>query len=637
MVDEDLGLHCSRRQYTSDPGKSKTCHTSIIADISKPGETAQHSKPTFCCKPGGLMLHIGQKAHTATLSQTGIYSSSEPANRAYWPRQHGQIGHNTIPGKTATILDEEKTSSHSYVGVYQASNYIGPKIQTGIYSSSIPVNRAYGPRQHGQTGQTGIAFNQDAVLPTKIFLSKHPASEAELLVKVEVESPDKSKRVRPSTGKSPKMGAMPITCPQTSSCSAGDHVEKKLVAPCDQVATQIVAEVIEEAPASRPPPMDADSLGLGDAGPVVCDQIGLPPFTDSDSVGLFDAGAVSITLRPVADEDCKEAFGLAVDAISLAPELGSVVDIAAELRGPPESVALISNDEILTKIGSTLDSPIELTCNADVSATGIKLVDLDITPESINRLTSKYSLANPVHVEPTTVSPRGSQDGDQQGKVLETIGKSLLPLGSVAFDLDNYPMTESSMSEEVEADEWIALKFRPSPMALGSMPSPEDGENLSPRTFGSLIHESLEALGLGDWLALRSGPSTILLFAGDCWSLAGLGCCWMVWLTRFDDWLAWPIRLLCWFGTQDSGLGLSDRLRWNLELRPNADLGFNLLLEWYVVLFKPGRGFWGELAGLACCRGVSVKKKKEEEFWGKSGWVFQPVLPDWLACFWGQV
>ncbi|GMH04839.1 hypothetical protein Nepgr_006679 [Nepenthes gracilis] len=41
------------------------------------------------------------------------------------------------------------------------------------------------------------------------------------------------------------------------------------------------------------------------------------------------------------------------------------------------------------------------------------IVDLDITPESINLITSKYSLADPVRVEPSSVSPRSSPDGDQ--------------------------------------------------------------------------------------------------------------------------------------------------------------------------------------------------------------------------------
>ncbi|GMH14643.1 hypothetical protein Nepgr_016484 [Nepenthes gracilis] len=80
-------------------------------------------------------------------------------------------------------------------------------------------------------------------------------------------------------------------------------------------------------------------------------------------------------------------------------------------------------------------------------------VDVDITPESINWLTSKYSLADPIHVESTSVSPTGSPDGDQLGEVQEAIGKDLIPLGSDDLSLDNYPMKESSMSEEVEGDE----------------------------------------------------------------------------------------------------------------------------------------------------------------------------------------
>ncbi|GMH04826.1 hypothetical protein Nepgr_006666 [Nepenthes gracilis] len=111
------------------------------------------------------------------------------------------------------------------------------------------------------------------------------------------------------------------------------------------------------------------------------------------------------------------------------------------------------NDEIPSKIGPVLDSPVELSCNAHVSAAGNKPVDLDSTPKSINRLTRKYSLADPVLVEPTSVCPRGSLDGDQQGGDLEAFGKSLLPLGSDNLTLESCPTMESSMSEEVESDE----------------------------------------------------------------------------------------------------------------------------------------------------------------------------------------
>ncbi|GMH12957.1 hypothetical protein Nepgr_014798 [Nepenthes gracilis] len=101
----------------------------------------------------------------------------------------------------------------------------------------------------------------------------------------------------------------------------------------------------------------------------------------------------------------------------------------------------------------------------DVSATGNKLVDLDSTPESINRLTRKYSLADPVLVEPTLVCPRGSLDGDQQGGDLEAFRKSMLPLGLDNLALESFPTMESSMSEEVEFDE-------AEPMSVTLLPSP---------------------------------------------------------------------------------------------------------------------------------------------------------------------
>ncbi|GMH29450.1 hypothetical protein Nepgr_031293 [Nepenthes gracilis] len=97
--------------------------------------------------------------------------------------------------------------------------------------------------------------------------------------------------------------------------------------------------------------------------------------------------------------------------------------------------------------------------NADVLAissakeAGNKPVDPDLTLKSINRLTKKYSLADPIIAEPTSVSPRGSLDGDQQGGDREAFGKSLLPLGSNVLAPVYCPTMEYSMSEEVEADE----------------------------------------------------------------------------------------------------------------------------------------------------------------------------------------
>ncbi|GMH06198.1 hypothetical protein Nepgr_008038 [Nepenthes gracilis] len=121
-----------------------------------------------------------------------------------------------------------------------------------------------------------------------------------------VESLDKSRRFWPSAGKSPRKGALPIIGPLTSTSSAGvtselgcpcnssapllsdclpvsvkNHEVKNLVAPCAQFAEQTVAEVLEEAPASRPPPANADSLGSSDVGPVVCAQIGMLPTNTS--------------------------------------------------------------------------------------------------------------------------------------------------------------------------------------------------------------------------------------------------------------------------------------------------------------------------------------------------------------------
>ncbi|GMH19177.1 hypothetical protein Nepgr_021018 [Nepenthes gracilis] len=226
----------------------------------------------------------------------------------------------------------------------------------GSCSRMLPVLLSAAPFLARQIGPTWTLlarqiFMQDAVLPSKIFLSKHSASEAEVVVEVEVESSDKSKRFWPSSGMSPRMGATPIVCPQTSSCSAGessvidcpgnppapllsdclsvkDHVEKKLVSLCTQVAAQFVDEVPEEAHAPRPPPTDAVSLISGNGGPV--DGEGPSPpgalvdhqravtlhdwhrVSDaevSSGEGLLGAGDAPLSIRPPASGVRLDALG----------------------------------------------------------------------------------------------------------------------------------------------------------------------------------------------------------------------------------------------------------------------------------------------------------------------------------------
>ncbi|GMH29453.1 hypothetical protein Nepgr_031296 [Nepenthes gracilis] len=151
-----------------------------------------------------------------------------------------------------------------------------------------------------------------------------------------------------------ELGTTDFDCPGNppplSDCiqiSVKDHVEKKVVAPCYQAAVQIDAEIIEEAPASHPPPVDATSLSLGDAG--LC-------------------GSISLILGS---------------------ELGCVGRQSLLICGGPEPVVLISNVEIPSKPGSVLVPPVELTSNAHFFASSYKLVDIDITPESINQLTPR--------------------------------------------------------------------------------------------------------------------------------------------------------------------------------------------------------------------------------------------------------
>ncbi|GMH03723.1 hypothetical protein Nepgr_005562 [Nepenthes gracilis] len=74
---------------------------------------------------------------------------------------------------------------------------------------------------------------------------------------------------------------------------------------------------------------------------------------------------------------------------ALAPGQGCVGG-NADLCGP-EPVALLSNIEIPSKPRCMAGSSVELTSNALVYACGYKLVDFDVTPESINQLTRKYS------------------------------------------------------------------------------------------------------------------------------------------------------------------------------------------------------------------------------------------------------
>ncbi|GMH07501.1 hypothetical protein Nepgr_009341 [Nepenthes gracilis] len=84
------------------------------------------------------------------------------------------------------------------------------------------------------------------------------------------------KRFRPSAGKFPKKRAMPKIGPQPSAFSVGPFGEG-LGGPVPQFAKQLLPEDLEEARASRPPPATAVSLGLDDAGFVVCSQVGMHP------------------------------------------------------------------------------------------------------------------------------------------------------------------------------------------------------------------------------------------------------------------------------------------------------------------------------------------------------------------------
>ncbi|GMH19865.1 hypothetical protein Nepgr_021706 [Nepenthes gracilis] len=128
----------------------------------------------------------------------------------------------------------------------------------------------------------------------------------------------KAKRSRPFAGKSPRKRALPKSCPQPSAFSVGLHKEvgfpgnsfapllsnchpdvvkvhvvKDLVVQCPQFAEQIVAENLEGAPASRPPPPAAVSLSLVDAGCVVSSQVGVHPNEASGEplIGRSDLGS----------------------------------------------------------------------------------------------------------------------------------------------------------------------------------------------------------------------------------------------------------------------------------------------------------------------------------------------------------
>ncbi|GMH06114.1 hypothetical protein Nepgr_007954 [Nepenthes gracilis] len=80
-------------------------------------------------------------------------------------------------------------------------------------------------------------------------------------------------------------------------------------------------------------------------------------------------------------------------------------------------------------------------------------VDLDLTPSSIMRLSSKYSLDDSIHVEPASVSPRGSLDGDLQGGAQEALQVGLNPLAlDDLVSLDSCPTNWSSMYEEAVFD-----------------------------------------------------------------------------------------------------------------------------------------------------------------------------------------
>ncbi|GMH31917.1 hypothetical protein Nepgr_033761 [Nepenthes gracilis] len=164
-----------------------------------------------------------------------------------------------------------------------------------------------------------VEVKLDAVLPSKIVLCKCPASEAKLVVEVEVEAPGNSLWLRPA-GKSPRTGAFSKFHPQTSplssrrSCfprspgipsvgksecltaSVVDLEVLNLKTPCDQLGEQVGHDGLAEASAFLPPPAVDDSSVSGVAEPVGCVQVAASGVSLFDELGP-DSGPGEIVLE----------------------------------------------------------------------------------------------------------------------------------------------------------------------------------------------------------------------------------------------------------------------------------------------------------------------------------------------------
>ncbi|GMH06138.1 hypothetical protein Nepgr_007978 [Nepenthes gracilis] len=202
-----------------------------------------------------------------------------------------------------------------------------------------------------------------------------------------------------------------------------------------------------------------------------------------------------------------------------AAKIGLLKQECSGLRWLVPYCCLTAVDEYLRVIPKWLgDADVTMICSANG-------VDLDLTPCSITWLSSKYSLDDSIHIEPASVSPRGSLDGGQQGGAQEALQEGLNPPASDDLvSLNSYPMSQYSMSKEA-----VSVEADPIFHALKLLLETKDSQQLfavfSPK-HNDLVLSFLNSC----WCASRAAwflllPTAAVLMVNFGMWLLGVECC----------------------------------------------------------------------------------------------------------------
>ncbi|GMH25353.1 hypothetical protein Nepgr_027196 [Nepenthes gracilis] len=298
-----------------------------------------------------------------------------------------------------------------------------------------------------------VEVKLDAVLPSKIILSKCFASEEELVVEVEVEAPSNSLRLRP-VGKSPRTGALSKFRPQTSSLSAG--MSYKLRRPgipsapyvcsgdagpvgCDQAAVLRVSLLGELGPVSAPGEIVLDGMNSLSPGVWVADlnqgdqqrvrypsMIGLASDAEfSSDEGHLVGGGCSWLLPVLNPNICRQQMLLTSQSFSFA---GNAIQIGGEVNlelpyldvdrtSTPASCSSLSNEPPLVAPGS-----IEWAEGDEaLLASDIRVQDSDSdvgSSQSSKEENPSGSTCNSCHTQSTPAKKRGKSTPEITNKAL---------------------------------------------------------------------------------------------------------------------------------------------------------------------------------------------------------------------------